>query len=300
MLEEIIKEHPEKYQSYDLLAQVLEDQGHAFEGENKPNDAKTAFAKAVANYEQSILINPGHALSYIRLARLLLVSVRDPERAVTILTDARHRFPETAELIYYLAIALREAKHTQQAVSTFEEALREAEIDSGEMANAQFFYDYGIAAERAGLYDKAANLMKRSIFLDPQNSAEACNYLAYMWAEQNSHLDEAFDYIKRALQADPNNGAYLDTMGWIEYRQGKLDQALKDLRHAADLIGHEDPVVFEHIGDTYLTLKNLPQAVEAWQKAAVLDPKKTNLHDKIEAAKKEIAKSGAAGQSISP
>jgi tetratricopeptide (TPR) repeat protein len=299
MLDEIIKEHPEKYQPYDLLAQVLEDQGRALQRENKPNEAKTVYTKAVANYEQSLLVNPGHAITYIRLAQLLLGSVKDPERAVTILTEARRRFPEAPEMVYYLAIALREAKHAQQAVTTFEEALHESELDSGEMVNAQFYSDYGAAAEQAGLYDKAADLLKKAISLDPANSAEACNYLAYMWAEQNTHLDEAADLIKRALETDPNNGAFLDTKGWMEYRQGKLDQALDDLRRAADLIGHEDPVVFTHIGDTYLKLKKLPEAVDAWQKAVTLDPKNKELSGKIDAAKKEIAKSGAANHNTS-
>jgi len=299
MLDEIIKEHPEKYQPYDLLAQVLEDQGNALQRENKPNEAKTAFKKAVANYEQSLLVNPGHAITYIRLAKLLLESARDPERAVTVLTEARRRFPEAAELVYYLAIALTQAKHTQQAVSTFEEALHEAELDSGEMVNAKFYYDYGAAAAQAGLYDKATDLLKKAISLDPANSAEPCNYLAYMWAEQNTHLDEAADLIKRALELDPNNGAYLDSRGWVEYRQGKFDQALKDLLHAAEVIGREDPVVFTHIGDTYLKLKKLPEAVAAWQKAVALDPKDKDLSDKIEAAKKEIAKGEAPNQNNS-
>jgi tetratricopeptide (TPR) repeat protein len=300
MLDEIIKEHPEKYQPYDLLAQVLEDQGRALQRENKPNDAKAAFTRAVANYEQSLLVNPGHAITYIRLAQLLLESVRDPERAVTVLTEARRRFPETAEMVYYLAIALSQAKHTQQAVTTFEEALHEAELDSGEMVNAHFYYDYGAAAEQASLYDKATDLLKKAISLDPANSAEPCNYLAYMWAEQNTHLDEAADLIKRALEMDPTNGAYLDTKGWVEYRQGKLDPALNDLLRAAQVIGHQDPVVFTHIGDTYLKLKKLPEAVEAWQKALTLDPKIKDLSDKIAAAKKEIAKNGTANQNGSP
>ncbi len=299
MLDEIIKEHPEEYQPYDLLAQVLEDQGRALQRENKPNDAKTAFTKAVANYEQSLLVNPGHAITYIRLAQLLLESVRDPERAVSVLTEARRRFPETPEMVYYLAIALSQAKHSQQAVTTFEEALRETELDSGEMVNAHFYYDYGAAAEQAGLYDKAADLLKKAISLDPANSAEPCNYLAYMWAEQNTHLDEAADLIKRALEMDPDNGAYLDSRGWVEFRQGKLDQALTDLRRAAQVIGHEDPVVFTHVGDTYLKLKKLPEAVEAWQKAIALDPKNKDLSGKIDAAKKEIAKSGAANHNTS-
>jgi tetratricopeptide (TPR) repeat protein len=290
MLEEIIQQHPEKYQSYDLLAQVFDDQGRALLRENKASEARAAFAKAAANYEQSLLVNPNHAVTYIRLAELLLGAVKDPERAVKMLTEARRRFPETAEMVYYLAIALREAKHTQEAVATFEEALHEAELDSGEMANARFYFDYGAAAEQAGLYDKAADLFRKSISLDPASSAEACNYLAFMWAEQNMHLEEATEMIQRALQTDPNNGAYLDTLGWIEYRQGKYEPALRDLLRAVSNMPHEDAVVFDHLGDTCLKLNRIPQALEAWEKAKTLDPKNKNLADKIEQTRTKLNK----------
>ncbi len=193
-------------------------------------------------------------------------------------------------MVYYLAVALREAKHPQQAVAIFEEALHESELESGEIANARFYFDYGATAEQAGLYDKAADLFKRSIALDPANAAEAYNYLGYMWAEHNMHLEEAAEMIKRALQIDPNNGAYLDSLGWLEYRTGKYDQALNDLQRATQNMSRDDAVVFEHIGDTCLKLNRVPQALEAWQKARTLDPENKGLADKIENTKTKISK----------
>ena len=92
-----------------------------------------------------------------------------------------------------------------------------------------------------------------------------------MWADQNRHLDEAEDYIKRALASDPENGAFLDSMGWLHYRQGKYEQALTDSLNAAQELEADDPTVFEHIGDTYSVLNQDAQALEYWQKALVLD-----------------------------
>ncbi len=290
LLQEIIKQRPDKYQPYELLAQVLDDQGRALQRENKPNEAKAVFANAAANYEQSLLINPAHGNTYLRLVELLLGPVKDPARAVKILNEARHRFPDSPEMIYYLALALREAKQPQQAVATFEEALHETEAESGEMANSRFYFDYGATAEQAGLYDKAADLFKKSIALDPANAADAYNYLGYMWAEHNSHLEEAADMINHALQIDPNNGSYLDSLGWIEFRQGKFEQALTDLLRATQNLNREDAVVFEHLGDTYLKLNRVPQALEAWQKAITLDPQNKIVADKIDNAKTKMSK----------
>jgi len=254
-------------------------------------EAKAKFAKVAANYEQSLLINPNHAGTYVRLAELLLGTLKDPDRAVKLLDDARRRFPGAPEIVYYLAIAQREAKQSQQAVATFEEALHEAQIEEdAEFVNAKFYFNYGAAAEQAGLYDKAADLLRKSIALDPDNSAEASNYLGYMWADHNMNLDEAETMIRRALQSEPNNASYLDSLGWVEFRKSQFDRALDNLLQAAKTAQREDPVVFEHIGDTYLKLNRSREALEAWQKALSLDPKNKNLADKIQATKKTIGK----------
>ena len=291
MLEQLIKQHPEKYQPYDLLAQILDDEARSLQRAKQVDEARAKFAKAVANYEQSLLINPNHAGTYLRLAELLLGPIKDPGRAVKILTEARRRFPGAPEIVYYLALAQREAKQIQQAVATFEEALHEAELDQDtEIVNAKFYFNYGATAEQAGLYEKAADLLRKSIALDPANAAEAYNYLGYMWADHNMYLDQAEDMIKRALQIEPDNGSYLDSLGWVEFRKGRFDQALADLLRAAKHMEHEDAVVFEHIGDVYLKLNRVSQALEAWQKALVLDPKNKNLTEKIESTKTTISK----------
>ena len=290
MLEAIIKEHPEKYQPYDLLAGLLDDAARALEREKKSDQAKAMFAKAAANYEQSLIINPGRASPYLHLAELLLGPLKQNERAVKVLSEARQHFPQTPEIVYYLGIAQREAKHFQEAVATFEEALHEAEAEGTEIANARFYFDYGAAAEQAGLHDKAADLFRKSIAVDPANAADAYNYLAYMWAEHGTHLDEAEQMIKLALQADPNNGAYIDTLGWLEFRQGKFDQALSDLLRAAQKLTREDPVVLEHVGDACAKLNKPAQALDAWQKALNLDPQNKKLADKIDNAKTKMSK----------
>jgi tetratricopeptide (TPR) repeat protein len=290
MLQEIIKQHPERYQPYDLLGQLLDEDARALARANQSEPAKAEFAKAAANYEQSLLINPGRGNTCLRLAELLIGPLKESERAVKILTEARQRFRDAPEFTYYLALALREAKHPQQAVATFEEALNEAQSQNEKVLNARFYFDYGAAADQAGLYDKAADLFRKSIILDPASAAEAYNYIGFMWAEHNLHLDEAEDMIGRALQLDPNNGAYLDSLGWVYYRKGKYDEALSELLRAAQNLTRDDPIVFEHIGDTYSKLNRVPQALDFWQKAIALDPGNKLLTDKIEKTKTTISK----------
>jgi len=290
MLEAIIKKQPEKYQPYELLAQLFDEGARALERANQSDRAKAQFAKAAANYEQSLLINPGRANTYLRLAELLIVPLKESERATKLLAEARQRFPGVPEFSYFLAIAQREAKHPQLAIITFEEALNEAQLTNDEVLNARFYFDYGAAADQAGLYDKAADLFRKSISLDPANSAEAYNYVAFMWAEHNLHLDEAEEMVGRALQFDPNNGAYLDTLGWIHYRKGKFEDALNELLRAAQNLTRPDPIVLEHIGDAYAKLNRIPQALDFWQKAIGLSPENKSLAEKIEKTKTTMSK----------
>jgi tetratricopeptide (TPR) repeat protein len=295
MLQEIIQLHPEKYQPYELLGRVLEEDAKALAQADKKEEAKAEYSKAAASFEQSLLINPAQPDNYVHLGELLLTRLRENDRAVREMQEARRHFPNTPQITYLLAVALREAKHSQEAVTTFEEALHESEAGGQEMVNDRFFFEYGAAAERAGLYDKAADLFKRAIELDPADAAQAYNYLGFMWADQNIHLDEAEDYIKLALAAEPENGAYLDSLGWLHYRQGKYEQALAELLSAATELKEEDPTVFEHIGDTYSVMKQTTKALEYWQKSLALDPENKRLAGKIADARTTLSKGQPAG-----
>jgi tetratricopeptide (TPR) repeat protein len=116
-----------------------------------------------------------------------------------------------------------------------------------------------------------------------------------MWAEHNLHLDEAEEMVGQALQFDPNNGAYLDTLGWVYFRKGKYEQALTELLRAEQNLTRPDAVVLEHIGDTYAKMDRHPQALDFWQKAIALAPDNQLLADKIEKTKTTISKGPPGG-----
>ena len=94
----------------------------------------------------------------------------------------------------------------------------------------------------------------------------ALNYLGYMLADQNMNLEEALNYIKRAVDIDPTNGAYLDSLGWAYFRLGKYDLAEENLTKAAQKI-NTDPTVHDHLGDLYQKLGKLKLAATHWERA---------------------------------
>ena len=276
-LEEMLKANPLKFEIYEFLARLYEEAG------NKE--------RALANYEQALLLAPNQPENYLHTAEVQLELRRYPQ-AISTLEEARRKFP-IPQVTYSLAIALSTAKRYLDALPIFEAALQEAQSSGEELIDGSFYFNYGATAEQAGLVEKAATLLKRSIELDPSKAAQAYNYLGYMWVDRNLNLDEAGSMIKKALEIEPDNGAFLDSLGWFYFKKGDLARALTELLHAADLFNPPDPVVFEHIGDTYRSLGNTPQALNYWQKSMNLDPKNQSVASKIDQAKAKMTSNPA-------
>lgn len=271
-LEEMVKANPLKFEIYEFLARLYEEAG------NK--------ARALANYEQALLLAPNQPENYLHTAGVEL-ELKQYDRAISTLEEARRRFP-VPQITYSLAIALSTAKRFSDALPIFEAALQDAQSNEEELLDGNFYFNYGATAEQAGLVEKAATLLKKSIELDPSKAAQAYNYLGYMWVDRNMNLDEAGLMIKKALEIEPENGAYLDSLGWFYFKKGDFNRAVAELLHAADLIDPPDPVVYEHIGDAYHSLGDGPQALSFWQKALTLDPQNQSLASKIEQAKSKM------------
>jgi tetratricopeptide (TPR) repeat protein len=252
-------------------------------------EEKGDIDKALANFEHSLLLDASEPRNHLRLA-ILLGDHKHYERAVDIMQAARQKFPDRAEITYGLAIALSQAKRNNEAMAAFSDTLAEAEKGHEELLNSDFYLTYGAAAEQAGLFDKAVDLLKQSIELEP-NSAKACNYLGFMWVDHGQHIEEAGDLIKKALAIDPENGAYIDSLGWYYFKKGDTERALKDLLRAEENIVREfkkdDDTVLDHIGDAYAKLGRMAEALSCWEKSLALAENK-KVSDKIEAAKHKV------------
>ncbi len=88
------------------------------------------------------------------------------------------------------------------------------------------------------------------LVIDPKH-AESYNYIGYMYAEKGTNLAEAIQLIQQALALEPENGYFIDSLGWAYYQQGRYPEALRELKRAVSL-AKEDPVLYEHLGDAYL------------------------------------------------
>src|SRR5690606_32469579 len=130
-------------------------------------------------------------------------------------------------------------------------------------------------------------LLKQCTAVEPKDGG-CFNSLAYLYAEDNIELDKAFTYAQQALEEEPKNGAYLDTMAWVYYRKGLYVEALKEWNEANELI--EDYVVYDHMGDVYLAMNRPDEAKKYWRKALELMPEEQVIQDKLNQIDKQSAK----------
>ena len=123
----------------------------------------------------------------------------------------------------------------------------------------------GALLDRKGRIAEAEVELREAIRLDPR-LAEASNYLGYSFADRGERLDEALVLIQSALQIDPWNGAYLDSLGWVYMKLGRVEDARDPLERAAREFPR-DPTVLEHLGDYYQRTGDASRAKIFWQRA---------------------------------
>ena len=167
----------------------------------------------------------------------------------------------------------------------------------------QLLFNMGVVYGEADEPDQAIDYMLRALEQNPDN-ASALNYIGYIWAERGINLDEAEGMIMRAIELRPEDGYIVDSLGWGYYMRARpliesgrtdeakplLDRALQELERAQELTGG-DPVILEHIGDTYLLMEDKERALENFQEAVTMEPRESeqpDLVEKLESLQKEL------------
>lgn len=189
---------------------------------------------------------------------------------------------------------LREQHRYAEAVAAYDHAV--AVIRDPTRSDWPLFYERGIAEDRAHEWPKAEADFQRALKLSP-DEPYVLNYLGYSWTEQGTHLAEARRMIERAAAARPNDGAIVDSLGWIALREGDPHRAVQDLEKAVELLP-EDPTINGHLGDAYWAAGRKLEALYQWQRALSLNPEpedvpklEAKLHDAQQAEQPKQAQS---------
>lgn len=211
--------------------------------------------------------DPLAAVVGLRRAALLAAMDRHDDAAAVLerLADA---FPDRPEPLAQLGESQRRRGRFAEAAATYTRALER--VQEPDAAPWGLHYERGIAFDRSGQWDRAEADFKRALELSPEQPY-VLNYLAYSWAERGRNLDEARRMLERAVALRPEDGAIVDSLGWVLYRQGELDEAVRRLERAVEL-QPGDATINAHLGDVYHAAGRAQEAVFQWRRALLLKP----------------------------
>jgi tetratricopeptide (TPR) repeat protein len=197
----------------------------------------------------------------------------------------------------YGATLRSKAGDFEGAVAHLEDLLSEQPGDD------ELLYNLGVVYGEADRFDEAIAYMRRALAENPDN-ASALNYIGYTYAERGENLDEAEEMIARAVELRPEDGYIADSLGWVYYMRARplvedgrhrearkfIERALEELERADELTGG-DPIISEHLGDTYLLLDDKQRALDKFEEALRLEPRfgeQPDLLRKLESLRREL------------
>ena len=211
------------------------------------------------------------------------------ERAKRIQTGWRTRNRERAELTK----RIQEARYTlgqiylkfnvpRKAVRTFTRILAVDDKYVPALSGIGMAYQMQDDVKRAETY------LRRAIELSAEEELpDAYNALGYLYAEQGINLDEAAALVRRALKSVPKSGAYLDSLGFIYFKQGKLDAAIENLEQALRYLP-DTPEILLHLAEAYLGKGLKQKALQTLEQAVLLEPNNTELRQRLDAVKSDF------------
>jgi tetratricopeptide (TPR) repeat protein len=221
------------------------------------------FDAAVAEAGRFAAEAPESFAAHLLQAMALQGAGRDDE-AQAALARAEAAAPDSADSYFALGRAYFAVSNYARAETLFTRALTLG------ADTAAAWYEIAGARERGADVDGAEAAIRQVVERRP-DSAQALNFLGYLYADYNRNLPEAVRLIRRALELDPHNGFIMDSLGWAYFRMGDLDSARVELERALATSG-DDPTILEHLGDVLVALDRPAAAGEKYRRALELGP----------------------------
>jgi tetratricopeptide (TPR) repeat protein len=216
---------------------------------------------------QQLLDNPElteHHPAYYFLLSESKRAQKKIDEAIEQIHEARKIDPENAGWVMQEGLILAYSKRWSEAANVFRSVIKDFAEDTDSVKQAKM--NLSNALVQAGQIDEGEQILEHIYEQDKENIG-VNNDLGYLYADHNKKLEQAHTMIEKALHAEPDNGAYLDSMGWVLYRQGKYTEALDYIQKAVDKRNGGDAVIYDHLADCFKAVKQEDKAYEYWKKA---------------------------------
>ncbi len=201
-------------------------------------------------------------------------------KASEVLLKAATDMPENAQIFYLMGISLEKIGIWTEAITAFRQAI---DLDP---QNTDFLFRLASCLEQAGLFQEAVKEFETILAIDPNHSL-ALNYLGYIFADEGINLEESLRLLKKAVAQQPDNGNFLDSLGWVYYRLGKLRQA-EELIIKAIKLEKNSAIILDHLGEICFALGKHQEAKLHWEKSLQLDQENLEVKKKLEKVETEV------------
>ena len=251
---------------------------------------KTGDAAAARTYfDRAITLNPDDYRSYLALffaqserfakdgARIAM----SPRDAADLLAKASSKAPRAdVDAQFSVGMAYSSVDSLEQARTHL---ARASEL---EPEHQDVLFNLASVYEKLGRLEDAERVLVDLYALAPDDAA-VCNFYGYLLAVMNKDLDRAERMVRQALEKEPDNPYYVDSLGWVYYQRGDYARAVTELERAVKLVG-EDPVMLEHLGDAYSGLSRYKDALTVYQHSSRLQESNSKLREKIQSMQRHL------------
>jgi tetratricopeptide (TPR) repeat protein len=253
---------PEDADSVLLVASILEGQGQ--------------HGLASAEFDKIARDDPAYLQAELGRSGALVQSDR-VDAAIEALQRLAKDYPDRIDVWNTLGDIFRREERFADAAQAYDQAIRNLKGDDG--GYWSLYFARGICNERLKKWPEAEADFRKALTLRPDQPS-VLNYLGYSYLERNEKLDEALTMIERAVAERPDDGAFVDSLGWGLYRLGRYGEAVTQMERAVELMP-VDSVVNDHLGDVYWAVGRTREAEFQWSRALSFGPTEEGAADRI-------------------
>ena len=241
-----------------IIEEIVEDEPRLLPRLGELQHQAGLYAEAVASYTKALETQPANR--EIKRNRIVaLYEAKEYERAATFAAEAQRVHADDPRFPQLQAQAILKTGNTARAIEILESAIKKFSADAAShLALADMYKDAGRGMD-------AETSARQALAVAPSDPT-VLNYLGYMLAQNGKNLDEAIQLVNRALKVSPDEGAYLDSLGWAHFQRGDLNEAEKYIGAAAAKMP-DNAEVQDHLGDLHAKRGRWQEAIAAWTRA---------------------------------
>ena len=196
---------------------------------------------------------------YSRIKKYKILKIIDKNKSDLLLKSTQKKYPDNNELLLLIANSYRDQNKCVKAIEIYNKLIEQSKN------NYNYNYLKAICLDKLNKWQDSKKILIKLISENPKD-AYALNYLSYSMAIRNEDLITAKKLIRRALEIEKNNGFFLDTLGWIQYKLNDVDKAVTSIQLAIELEPNNSEII-DHLGDIYYKVGRKKEAIYEWKKA---------------------------------